>query len=145
MRIGIGYVLIILVIGGLTIPTKAQKSGSAPASLSQLEKMTNRFAPTPLRVDTSKLSAGDQQALVKLIWDAAERTGYGKYFTRQASSTEDDHIPFVRMGVNAADVIDLNYPPWHTPKDTMDKLSAHSFQVVGDVISAVLRQLEEMR
>ena len=65
------------------------------------------------------------------------RTGYGKYFTKQASSTEDDHIPFVRMGVNAADVIDLDYPPWHTPKDTMDKLSAHSFQVVGDVISTV--------
>lgn len=85
------------------------------------------------------------QPLEKLIWDAAERTGYGKYFTKQPSSTEDDHIPFVHMGVNAADVIDLNYPPWHTPGDTMDKLSAHSFQVVGDVIAAVLKQLEEMR
>jgi glutaminyl-peptide cyclotransferase len=85
------------------------------------------------------------QPLVKLIWDAAERTGYGKYFTKQASSTEDDHIPFVRMGVNAADVIDLDYPPWHTPKDTMDKLSAHSFQVVGEVISTVLHDLEGMR
>jgi Zn-dependent M28 family amino/carboxypeptidase len=85
------------------------------------------------------------QPLVRLIWDAAERIGYGKYFTKQASSTEDDHIPFVRMGVNAADVIDLDYPPWHTPRDTMDKLSAHSFQVVGDVISAVLKELEEMR
>jgi len=85
------------------------------------------------------------QPLEKLIWDAAERTGYGKYFTRQPSSTEDDHIPFVHMGVNAADVIDLNYPPWHTPKDTMDKLSAHSFQVVGEVITTVLKQLEDMR
>jgi len=85
------------------------------------------------------------QPLERLIWDAAERTGYGKYFTKQPSSTEDDHIPFVHMGVNAADVIDLSYPPWHTPKDTMDKLSAHSFQVVGDVITAVLKQLEDMR
>jgi Zn-dependent M28 family amino/carboxypeptidase len=85
------------------------------------------------------------QPLVHLIWDTAEKIGYGKYFTKQASATEDDHMPFVRLGVNAADVIDLNYPVWHTPNDTMDKLSAHSFQVVGDVIVAVIRQLEGMR
>ena len=35
--------------------------------LAQLEKMASRFAPTPLRVDTSRLSSGDRQALVKLI------------------------------------------------------------------------------
>ena len=46
--------------------------------------------------------------------------------------------------MNAADVIDLNYA-WHTPTDTMDKLSAHSFQVVGEVIVAVLNRLEDMR
>jgi Zn-dependent M28 family amino/carboxypeptidase len=85
------------------------------------------------------------QPLVRLIWGTAEGIGYGKYFTRQPFSTEDDHIPFVRMGVNAADVIDLDYRPWHTAGDTMDKLSAHSFQVVGDVMAAVLKKLEEMR
>jgi len=89
--------------------------------------------------------ANSSPGLVKLIWDAADRTGYGKYFLRERSSTEDDHMPFVHMGVNAADVIDLDYPPWHTPQDTMDKLSAHSFQVVGDVIVAVLKDLEEIR
>ena len=51
----------------------------------------------------------------------------------------------LRLGVNAADVIDLDYQPWHTPQDTMDKLSAHSFQVVGDVMVAVLKDLEELR
>jgi Zn-dependent M28 family amino/carboxypeptidase len=85
------------------------------------------------------------QSLIKLIWETAENNGYGQYFTKQMSSTEDDHIPFVRLRVNAADVIDLDYRPWHTPQDTMDKLSAHSFQVVGDVIVAVLKQLEDMR
>ena len=83
--------------------------------------------------------------LTNLIWSAAQRTGYGKYFTKQRLNTEDDHFPFVRLGVPAVDLIDLNYPPWHTPKDTMDKLSAHSFQVIGDVITAVFKQLEEMR
>src|SRR5581483_6453856 len=83
-------------------------------------------------------------ALLKLIWETAEKLGYGRYFTTRASATDDDHMPFRRLGVNAADVIDLDYPPWHTPADTMDKLSAHSFQVVGDVIVAVLKQLEGM-
>ena len=46
--------------------SKSKKTSSAPG-LAQLEQMTARFAPTPLRVDTSKLSAGDRQALVKLI------------------------------------------------------------------------------
>src|SRR5450755_1523162 len=67
MRLGYGYVLLILVIGGVIVPAKAQKTGTATPGLTQLEKMTDRFAPTPMRVDTSRLSSGDQQALVKLI------------------------------------------------------------------------------
>jgi Zn-dependent M28 family amino/carboxypeptidase len=84
-------------------------------------------------------------ALLNLIWETAEKTGYAKYFNAPPTATDDDHMPFRTRGVNAADVIDLNYPPWHTPADTMDKLSAHSFQVVGDVIVAVLRELEGAR
>ncbi|HLK69983.1 MAG TPA: M28 family peptidase [Bryobacteraceae bacterium] len=85
------------------------------------------------------------QSLRQLIWDAAYRTGYSKYFQHDPSPTEDDHIPFVRLGVNAVDVIDLDYEPWHTPQDTMDKLSAHSFQVVGDVVTAALKDIEKLR
>ena len=71
MRLLASFALIVL-FGVATIPAKAQKfkarktSTSAPG-LSQLQKMTARFAPTTLRVDTSKLSSGDRQALVKLI------------------------------------------------------------------------------
>jgi hypothetical protein len=54
---------------GFSAPSaEAQKlSSSPPPPLAQLEKMTSRFAPTPIRVDTSTLSAGDRQALVKLV------------------------------------------------------------------------------
>ena len=48
------------------IPAHSQKNG-APPDLAQLEKMTSRFAPTPLRVDISRLSSGDRQALAKLL------------------------------------------------------------------------------
>ena len=83
--------------------------------------------------------------LRKLVWDAAASIGYGKYFLNSGSATEDDHIPFLRLGVNALDLIDFDYPPWHTPSDTMDKLSAHSLKVVGDVLLAALKQLEAVR
>ncbi len=58
--------LILLFFGATSIPMKAQKKQTLP-DLAQLEKMANRFAPTPLRVDTAKLSPGDRQALTKLI------------------------------------------------------------------------------
>jgi hypothetical protein len=62
----IAYFIFVLLLGVTSIPMKAQKNEALP-DLPQLEKMANRFAPTPLRVDISSLSAGDRQALVKLI------------------------------------------------------------------------------
>src|SRR6266481_736400 len=58
----------LLILGSLNMPATAQKTKSKPLpNQTQLEKMAARFAPTPLRVDISKLSPGDQKALVKLI------------------------------------------------------------------------------
>jgi Zn-dependent M28 family amino/carboxypeptidase len=80
------------------------------------------------------------------VWQIADRLGYGKHFLRNQSAIEDDHIPFLRRGVNALDLIDLDYGPdnsyWHTDKDTMDKLSAASFEIVGRVVLATLKELE---
>jgi Peptidase family M49 len=59
--------LLPIFLGGFAIPVTAQKDAAVLPDAAQLEKMTSRFAPTALRVDTSKLSAGDRQALVKLI------------------------------------------------------------------------------
>ena len=42
----------------------------------------------------------------------------------------------------SVDIIDLDYPQWHTPKDTLDAVSARSLQVVGDVVLAALPQIE---
>ena len=80
--------------------------------------------------------------LRKLVWDTAEKLGYNKYFLPSGGPTEDDHMPFVKLGVNALDLIDFNKDYWHTPQDTMDKLGAHSFEVVGVVLLDVLKQLE---
>ena len=84
--------------------------------------------------------------LLKLVWKTANDLGYGKYFLTQPGATEDDHTPFLARGVNALDVIDFDYGPmnsyWHTSQDTMDKLSPHSFEVVGAVLINVIHQLE---
>lgn len=83
--------------------------------------------------------------LRRLVWQCAKETGYGKYFLNYGGAIEDDHMPFVRRGVNALDLIDFDYGPdnayWHTDQDTIDKLSAHSFEVVGNVLLEVLRRL----
>ena len=85
-------------------------------------------------------------SLRKLVWDAADALGYSAFFLRQPNSVEDDHIPFLQAGVRALDLIDFSYGPnnayWHTPQDTMDKLGAHSFQVIGDVLMRVIPELE---
>jgi glutaminyl-peptide cyclotransferase len=86
------------------------------------------------------------RSLLRLVWQTAHDLGYGKYFLDAATPMEDDHMPFVRKGVNALDLIDFDYGPnntyWHDEKDTLDKISAHSFEVVGNVLVAVLRKLQ---
>jgi Zn-dependent M28 family amino/carboxypeptidase len=81
-------------------------------------------------------------ALNKLIWDTASDLGYKAFFISQQISEEDDHIPFIRAGVPAVDLIDIDYPPWHTDTDTMDKLSAQSMEIVGTVVYEVIQRLE---
>ncbi|HTA71748.1 MAG TPA: M28 family peptidase [Bryobacteraceae bacterium] len=86
------------------------------------------------------------RSLLRLVWQTANNLGYGKYFLDSATPMEDDHMPFVRKGVNALDLIDFDYGPnnayWHDEKDTMDKVSAHSLEVVGTVVVAVIGKLQ---
>jgi glutaminyl-peptide cyclotransferase len=97
-----------------------------------------------LEIAKESFSSG---ALTRLVWQVAADLGHGKHFSNRALAIEDDHIPFVRAGMPALDLIDFNYGPqhgwWHTPEDTMDKISAQSLQVVGDVILETIRRLEQ--
>jgi glutaminyl-peptide cyclotransferase len=83
--------------------------------------------------------------LRELVWRTADRLGYGKHFLRNSSAIEDDHIPFLRRGVNALDLIDFDYGPnnayWHNDKDSLDKLGAQSFHIVGRVLLEVIKEL----
>ncbi len=80
--------------------------------------------------------------LTDIVWDAARREKLGAYFVSESTRIEDDHLPFVEAGIPAVDLIDLEYAPWHTAGDTLDAVSAHSLQVVGDVLLAALPKIE---
>jgi glutaminyl-peptide cyclotransferase len=84
--------------------------------------------------------------LRELAWSTAAELGLSRHFLKQAAAVEDDHLPFLLKGVDALDLIDFDYGPdnsyWHTDRDTMDKLSAASFQAVGDVVLEMLKKLE---
>jgi len=77
-------------------------------------------------------------ALVKEIWDVAERLGAGAFVQEPGSSIIDDHRPFVDRGIPAVLIIDLEYAYWHTTADTLDKVSAESLAQVGRVLEAWL-------
>ena len=81
--------------------------------------------------------------LTDLIWAAARRIGHGGVFVDATTEIDDDHIPFVKAGVPSVDIIDLDYPAWHTAQDDLDHVSAASLQIVGDVVLAALPDLEQ--
>jgi glutaminyl-peptide cyclotransferase len=80
--------------------------------------------------------------LTDLIWAAARRQKLDTAFIAEATQVEDDHLPFLKAGVPSVDIIDLDYPQWHTAQDALDAVSARSLQVVGDVVLAALPDIE---
>ena len=84
--------------------------------------------------------------LTDALWQTAKKLGVQEHFPEKATPIEDDHLPFLEAGVQAVDIIDLNHYAeagwWHTREDTLDKTSARSLQVVGDVLMAALPGIE---
>jgi glutaminyl-peptide cyclotransferase len=74
------------------------------------------------------------------IWSIAQDLGYSQFIPTYKYNMIDDHTPFLDAGIRAVDVIDFDYPYWHTTSDTLDKVSAESLKAVGDTI---LKWLDE--
>jgi glutaminyl-peptide cyclotransferase len=86
--------------------------------------------------------------LENVVYEAAKRLGYQSHFFGRDNQVSDDHIPFVKRGVPSADLIDFMYGYnnvfWHTPQDTVDKLSPKSLQIVGSVVLETIRIVDRM-
>ena len=90
--------------------------------------------------------------VVSRVWQKAADLGYARYFISKAyqvGPVTDDHVPFIEKGFRVIDVLDLDYGPMgpdglaspnyhHTLQDTMEHISAKSFQIVGDVALSLL-------
>ena len=87
--------------------------------------------------------------LEDVVYEAATRLGYqSHFFARTLPGVSDDHIPFIKRGVPSADLIDFNYGYndvfWHTPQDTVDKLSPKSLEIVGGTMLETVGILDKM-
>ena len=98
--------------------------------------------------ETNSVQAAPE--VVARVWREADEMGYADYFLPKVEySLIDDHMPLIAKGLRVIDVIDYYYPRperigeprvnyHHTPQDTMDKISAASLQIVGDVALALV-------
>jgi len=88
------------------------------------------------------------KALVDLVWGVAKKLGYGDVFVEDSSAVEDDHQSFLKRHVPSVDVIDLDNGPggdvyyWHTPQDSLDKISPKTLAIVGHVFLESVKQLQ---
>ncbi len=74
------------------------------------------------------------------IWQVAAELGHPAFVPTPRHSMLDDHTPFLEEGIPAVDIIDFDYPYWHTTEDTLDKISAYSLEVVGTTVQEWLLQ-----
>ena len=86
--------------------------------------------------------------LEDIVYQAATRLGYQSHFFARDNQVTDDHIPFMQRGVPCADLIDFDYGYnnvfWHTPQDTVDKLSPKSLEIAGSTILETVSILDRM-
>ena len=90
--------------------------------------------------------------LLDLLKVAAKDTGHSASIFKYQEAEDDDHLPFVNRGVPSLDVIDAHYGPatasspdgyHHTAEDTLDKISAHSLQISGDLFLEMIRLINQ--
>jgi len=91
--------------------------------------------------------------LLDMLKVAAKNTGHSAYIFKNNTEVSDDHLPFRQRGVPVLDIIDLDYGPptqehpegsyHHTEQDTLDKISAHSLQISGDLFLEMIRLIDQ--
>ncbi|MEO8578429.1 MAG: M28 family peptidase [Gemmatimonadales bacterium] len=93
-----------------------------------------------LRIMKEDYSVQQAPEVVDRVWSKAAELGYDKIFVDENQGmVTDDHVPLLQSGMRVIDVLDLVYPYHHRPTDTIDKISARSLSIVGEVAEALLR------
>jgi Zn-dependent M28 family amino/carboxypeptidase len=93
-----------------------------------------------LRIPIERMSQQAAPAVVDRIWSAAEQAGAPAFVREPGPAVLDDHVSLLRKGIPCIDVIDFEYPYWHTAADTVDKCSPDSLGQIGRTILAALAE-----
>ena len=88
------------------------------------------------------------EALREAFFGAARAAGLGAHVDGTRMPVKDDHLSFMAAGIPCVDLIDLEYGPnnqyWHSPDDTLDKVSKESLDVIGRIVLLGLPTVEEL-
>ena len=129
------------VYGSRHLAEKWQKDGTAKKLKAFL--LLDMIGDADLNIERDSNST---PALLQVVEQAATRLGYQSHFFGREIAVADDHQPFAAAGVPVADLIDFEYGYgnafWHTPEDTLDKLSPRSLEIVGNVVLETVRMLD---
>ncbi|MDP8268406.1 MAG: M28 family peptidase [Candidatus Tenebribacter davisii] len=93
-----------------------------------------------LSINIEHFSYHNSPNLVREVWNIADKLEYSEFKSRIETQIYDDHYPLIAAGFNAIDIIDFEYPVWHTLEDTPDKCSPHSLKVVGQTMINLIYQ-----
>ncbi|HLP18184.1 MAG TPA: M28 family peptidase, partial [Bacteroidota bacterium] len=91
-----------------------------------------------LRIPMEQNSMSYAPAVVGMVWSAAQELGITQFVSVPGDQIEDDHLALNQAGIPTIDLIDFQYPYWHTVADTPDKCSAESLEAVGRVLVNVI-------
>ena len=80
------------------------------------------------------------QGMATAVWQRAERIARDLNINIDAKTIQilDDHVPLIERGIPAIDLIDFDYPPWHTVGDTPDKCSPESLGLIGSLVLTMI-------
>jgi Zn-dependent M28 family amino/carboxypeptidase len=91
-----------------------------------------------LRIRKEGFSLDRAPRIVEKVWSTARRIGAKAFVDQRGMPVYDDHVPFLERGIPVIDLIDMDYPQWHTLADTPDRCAPESLQQVGDVLVEVI-------
>ena len=96
-----------------------------------------------LQIKKERYSEMVAPEVVNRVWRKAVALGYGRIFQDGPGyAIIDDHIPLLRNGIRCINIIDFDYPHWHTPEDTPDKCSPESLRIVAEVLISLIFDLK---
>lgn len=102
-----------------------------PAAPLQYALLLDMIGDRDLSIPEERNSLAKNPALVREIYDRAVSLGLAAFKPAPGPEVWDDHMPLLAKGVPAVDLIDFEYPAWHTQGDTPDQCSAQSLGTVG--------------